>query len=120
MSDDDIGGLEEEESKPAPQQTDTPPMTLKEKINKEMKLLFDVPLRISVLLGASQVTIKDLLQLQPGSVIEVDKLAGEPLEVLINDKEVARGEVLVINENYGIRLTDIIDPVENDVIKRNT
>lgn len=94
------------------------PATLKEKINKEMKLLFDVPLQISVLLGASQVTIKDLLQLQTGSVIEVDKLAGEPLEVLINGKEVARGEVLVINENYGIRLTDIIDPVDNDVIKK--
>jgi flagellar motor switch protein FliN/FliY len=111
---------ENEEIQQASQHDETPPMTLKEKINKEMKLLFDVPLKISVLLGASQVTIKDLLQLQPGSVIEVDKLAGEPLEVLINDKEVARGEVLVINENYGIRLTDIIDPVENDVIKKNT
>lgn len=94
------------------------PTTLKEKINKEMKLLFDVPLQISVLLGSSHVTIKDLLQLQTGSVIEVDKLAGEPLEVLINGKEVARGEVLVINENYGIRLTDIIDPVDNDVIQK--
>ncbi len=83
-----------------------------------IKLLYDVPLQISVLLGSSHVNIKDLLQLQVGSVIEVDKLAGEPLEVLINNKEVARGEILVINENYGIRLTDIIDPVDNDVIKQ--
>jgi flagellar motor switch protein FliN/FliY len=97
---------------------DATAVSTKEKINKEMKLIFDVPLKISVLLGASQVTIKDLLTLQIGSVIEVDKLAGEPLEVLINGKEVARGEVLVINDNYGIRLTDIIDPVDNDVIKK--
>jgi len=108
----------EESSEEENQAEEAIPSTLKEKINKEMKMLFDVPLQISVLLGSTQVTIKDLLQLQTGSVIEVDKLAGEPLEVLINKKEVARGEVLVINDNYGIRLTDIIDPIDNDVIKK--
>ena len=93
------------------------PKSLKDKINKEMKFLFDVPLLVSVVLGETELTINDLLRLQIGSVIEVDKLAGEPLEVLINQKEVARGEVLIINENYGLRLTDIIDPVENSVIR---
>ena len=93
------------------------PKSLKDKINKEMKFLFDVPLQVSVVLGETELTINDLLRLQIGSVIEVDKLAGEPLEVLINKKEVARGEVLIVNENYGLRLTDIIDPIENSVIK---
>lgn len=89
----------------------------KEKIYREIKSLLDVPLQISVTLGESKVTIKDLLQLMKGSVIEVDKLAGEPLEVLVNGKEMSRGEILVINDNYGIRLTDIIDPVEKSLMK---
>lgn len=92
--------------------------SLKEKIQKELKFLYDVPLKISVLLGEAKVNVRDLLSLQRGSVIEIEKLAGEPLEVLINAKEVARGEVMVINENYGIRLTDIIDPIEKNIIKK--
>ena len=63
-------------------------------------------------LGRAKVVIKDLLQLGQGSVLELDKLAGEPLEVLVNGKLVARGEVVVVNEKFGIRLTDIISPLE--------
>lgn len=105
--------MSEEENK-GPEEA---PRSLKDKINKEMKSLFDVPLLVSVVLGETELTINDLLRLQIGSVIEVDKLAGEPLEVLINKKEVARGEVLIVNDNYGLRLTDIIDPSENAIIK---
>jgi len=63
-------------------------------------------------LGRTSVQIKDLLQLGQGSVLELDKLAGEPLEILVNGKLVAKGEVVVVNEKFGIRLTDIISPIE--------
>lgn len=74
--------------------------------------ILDIPLKVSVELGRAKVVIKDLLQLGQGSVLELDKLAGEPLEVLVNGKLVARGEVVVVNEKFGIRLTDIISPLE--------
>ena len=74
--------------------------------------LLDVPLTISVRVGESKMLIKDLLQLGQGSVVELDKLAGEPMEVLINDQLVARGEVVLVNDKYGIRLTDIVSPIE--------
>ncbi len=63
-------------------------------------------------LGRTQIIVKDLLQLGQGSVLELDKLAGEPLEILVNGKLVAKGEVVVVNEKFGIRLTDIISPIE--------
>jgi flagellar motor switch protein FliN/FliY len=79
---------------------------------QNLDFILDIPLKVSVELGRSKVVIKDLLQLGQGSVIELDKLAGEPLEVLVNGKLVARGEVVVVNEKFGIRLTDIISPLE--------
>ncbi len=63
-------------------------------------------------MGRTQIIVKDLLQLGQGSVLELDKLAGEPLEILVNGKLVAKGEVVVVNEKFGIRLTDIISPIE--------
>ena len=77
---------------------------------QNLDFILDIPLKVSVELGRAQVVIKDLLQLGQGSVLELDKLAGEPLEVLVNGKLVAIGEVVVVNEKFGIRLTDIIDP----------
>ena len=77
---------------------------------KELEPVFDVPMNLSVELGRTEITLQDLLQMGSGTVLELEKLAGEPLEVLINSRLVARGEVVVINEKYGIRLTDIIDP----------
>lgn len=77
-----------------------------------LDFILDIPLEISVELGRSKVLISELLQLGQGSVIELNKLAGEPLEVLINQKLVARGEVVVVNEKFGVRLTDIISPME--------
>jgi flagellar motor switch protein FliN/FliY len=77
-----------------------------------LDFILDIPLEISVELGRAKIIISDLLQLGPGSVIELMKLAGEPLEVLVNQKLVARGEAVVINEKFGVRLTDIISPAE--------
>ncbi len=77
-----------------------------------MELLLDIPLEITAELGRTRMIINDLLQLGQGSVIELNKLAGEPLEILVNQKLIARGEVVVVNEKFGIRLTDIISPLE--------
>lgn len=82
-----------------------------EKLEK-LELILDIPLRVSVELGRTKMLVNDLLQLGQGSVIELNKLAGDPLEVLVNDKLIARGEVVVVNEKFGIRLTDIISPIE--------
>lgn len=74
--------------------------------------ILDIPLMLSAQLGSTRMLIKDLLQLGPGSIVELDKLAGEPLEILVNDKLVARGEVVMVNEKFGIRLTDVVSPTE--------
>ncbi len=79
---------------------------------QNLDFILDIPLKVSVELGRTTVIIKDLLQLGQGSVLELDKLAGEPLEILVNGKLIAKGEVVVVNEKFGIRLTDIISPVE--------
>ena len=79
---------------------------------RDMDFLLDIPLEVSVELGRTRMFIKDLLQLGQGSVIELDKIAGEPMEILVNNKLVARGEVVVVNEKFGVRLTDIISPTE--------
>lgn len=79
---------------------------------KNLDLILDIPLTVTVELGRSKMLINDLLQLSQGSVIELTKLVGEPLEVLVNQKLVARGEVVVVNEKFGVRLTDIVSPME--------
>jgi flagellar motor switch protein FliN/FliY len=73
----------------------------------KLKMILDVPLKVSVELGRTKMLINDLLQLGQGSVIELDKIAGEPMEILINNKLVALGEVVVVNEKFGVRLTDV-------------
>ena len=75
-----------------------------------IEILLDIPLEVSVELGRTKMLIKDLLQLGQGSVIELNKMAGEPIEILVNQKLVARGEVVVVNEKFGVRLTDVISP----------
>ena len=74
--------------------------------------ILDIPLLLSAQLGSTRMLIKDLLQLGPGSIVELDKLAGEPLEILVNERLVARGEVVMVNEKFAIRLTDVISPME--------
>ena len=80
--------------------------------HQNLDLLLDIPLEISAELGRAKMIINDLLQLGQGSVIELNKLAGEPLEIMVNQKLIARGEVVVVNEKFGIRLTDVISPME--------
>jgi flagellar motor switch protein FliN/FliY len=79
---------------------------------RRLDLLLDVPLDLSVELGRARMSIQDLLGLSPGAVIELDKIAGEPLDILVNDRLVARGEAVVVNDKFGIRITDIVSPAE--------
>ena len=77
-----------------------------------LDVILDIPVSISVEVGTTDITIRNLLQLNQGSVIELDRLAGEPLDVLVNGTLIAHGEVVVVNEKFGIRLTDVISPSE--------
>ncbi len=74
-----------------------------------LEFVLDIPVKVTVEVGRTRILVEDLLKLHKGSVIELSKLAGESLEVLVNDRVVARGEVIVINEKFGIRLTDIVN-----------
>ena len=74
--------------------------------------ILDVPVTIAMEIGRSRINIRNLLQLNQGSVVELDRLAGEPMDVLVNGTLVAHGEVVVVNEKFGIRLTDVISPAE--------
>jgi flagellar motor switch protein FliN/FliY len=77
-----------------------------------VELIMDVQLQVSVELGRAQMTVRDVLALGAGSVVELDKHAGEPVEIVVNNKTVARGEVVVIDENFGVRITEIVSPEE--------
>ncbi len=79
---------------------------------KDLDFILDIPLQVSVELGRTTMIINDLLQLGQGSVVELSKLAGEPLEIFVNGKLLARGEAVVVNEKFGVRITDIISPFE--------
>ena len=79
---------------------------------KNIEFILDIPMQVTVQVGSTKMVIRELLQLGQGSVIELEKLAGEPMEVLVNNKLVARGEVVVVNEKFGIRLTDVISAAE--------
>ena len=86
------------------------------KETRTLEFLLDVTLQVTVEVGRARMTIQDLLQLGQGSVVELEKLAGEPLDIFINGKQVARGEAVIVNEKFGVRLTDIVSPedrVEN-------
>ncbi|MCB9528910.1 MAG: flagellar motor switch protein FliN [Myxococcales bacterium] len=82
------------------------------KEERDIEFLYDVELELSVILGSSRMLIRELLQLGTGSVVELNKLAGESLDVVINDKVIARGEAVVVNEKFGIRLTEVVSPYE--------
>jgi flagellar motor switch protein FliN/FliY len=79
---------------------------------RDIKFLLDVPLNVTVEIGRTRMLINELLQIGQGSVIELDKLAGEPMEILVNNKVIARGEVVLVNDKFGIRLTDIVSPAD--------
>lgn len=79
---------------------------------KNLDFLLDIPLHVTVEVGRSKILIKDLLAMREGNVIELDKLAGEPLDLYVNGRLIARGEAVLINEKFGIRLTDVVSPAE--------
>jgi flagellar motor switch protein FliN/FliY len=79
---------------------------------KNLDFILDIPLQVTVELGRTKLLVKDVLQLNQGAVIELSKLAGEPLDIFVNSKLVARGEAVVVNEKFGVRLVDIVSPNE--------
>jgi flagellar motor switch protein FliN/FliY len=87
-----------------------PPQWSSEEVN--MDVILDVPVTIAMEIGRAQINIRNLLQLNQGSVVELDRFAGEPLDVLVNGTLIAHGEVVVVNDKFGIRLTEVISPSE--------
>lgn len=77
-----------------------------------LEMILDIPVTVSVELGKTRMVVNDLLQLGQGSVVELEKLAGEPMEIYVNNKLIARGEAVVVNEKFGVKLTDIVSPTE--------
>lgn len=90
--------------------TDDAPISNEEK--KKLDTILDIPVTISMEVGRSKISIRNLLQLNQGSVVELDRVAGEPLDVLVNGTLIAHGEVVVVNDKFGIRLTDVISQIE--------
>jgi flagellar motor switch protein FliN len=81
-----------------------------------IELLMDVPLRISVELGRTRLSVREVLELQAGSVVELDRMAGDPVDVMVNDRLMARGEVVVVDDKFGIRITEIVSPGKQDAL----
>lgn len=94
------------------QDTSSSATTLSEDEQKKLDAILDVPVTISMEVGRSNINIRNLLQLNQGSVVELDRVAGEPLDVLVNGTLIAHGEVVVVNDKFGIRLTDVISQTE--------
>lgn len=88
------------------------PYQLQEPETKNLSMLMDIPLQVTVELGRTKRSVKDILELSSGSIIELDKLAGEPVDILVNSRLIAKGEVVVIDENFGVRVTDIMSQSE--------
>ncbi|MCW8919162.1 MAG: flagellar motor switch protein FliN [Gammaproteobacteria bacterium] len=114
MADDWASALSEQEesAKPAPMkdlQDDARPLA---ESDVNLDVILDIPVTIAMEIGRTKINIRNLLQLNQGSVVELDRLAGEPLDVLVNGTLIAHGEVVVVNEKYGIRLTDVISATE--------
>ena len=84
----------------------------KPRTDVDMDMVLDIPVTISMEIGRTRISIRNLLQLSQGSVVELDRLAGEPMDVLVNDTLIAHGEVVVVNDKFGIRLTDVISAAE--------
>jgi len=92
--------------------SDTPETNETAPDKKSLDFILDIPLQVTVELGRTKLLVKDILQLNQGAVVELTKLAGEPLDIFVNSKLVARGEAVVVNEKFGVRLVDIVSPNE--------
>lgn len=95
-----------------PSSAPEPRTAAKSGLGQDLDVILDIPVRISMEVGNTEISIRNLLQLNQGSVVELDRLAGEPLDVLVNGTLIAHGEVVVVNEKFGIRLTDVISQSE--------
>ena len=115
---DDIDAMLEQSNGPAkaPMQEFTDQQNMDDNLTTiggpNLDVILDIPVSISMEVGSADISIRNLLQLNQGSVVELDRLAGEPLDVLVNGTLIAHGEVVVVNEKFGIRLTDVISPSE--------
>jgi flagellar motor switch protein FliN/FliY len=110
MAGDDTYDIEQEFEGVANAASDIGGVTNAIRANHSLDLILDVQLQITVEVGRAKMTIQDLLQLGQGSVMELEKLAGEPLDIFVNGKQIARGEAVIVNEKFGVRLTDILSP----------
>lgn len=102
-----------EETAPAPSEE---PKEQEDALSRELEFLFDVPLQVSVEVGRARILLKDLLQMGEGYVVELDKLAGEPLDLYVNSRLIARGEAVKVGDRFGIKLTEVVS--QSDRIKR--
>jgi flagellar motor switch protein FliN/FliY len=103
---DDVKAAAFQEAEDSPVKSKNSPVTPSDELN--LDVILDVPVTLSMEIGRTQINIRNLLQLNQGSVVELDRFAGEPLDVLVNGTLIAHGEVVVINDKFGIRLTDVI------------
>lgn len=109
----DVGDDDKDDPQVAPlEQFDSTASSEFNEDNPNLDVILDIPVTISMEVGATQIPIRNLLQLNQGSVIELDRLAGEPLDVLVNGRLIAHGEVVMVNEKFGIRLTDVVSQQE--------
>jgi len=92
--------------------SENPEESSQELDKKNLDFILDIPLQVTVELGRTKLLVKDVLQLNQGAVVELTKLAGEPLDIFVNSKLVARGEAVVVNDKFGVRLVDIVSPNE--------
>ncbi len=109
-SEDPVAAPVEEFDEDSAQSSSKAPLTAEEK--KKLDSILDIPVTITMEVGHAKISIRNLLQLNQGSVIELERMAGEPLDVLVNGTLIAHGEVVVVNDKFGIRLTDVISQVE--------
>ncbi len=112
LADDWAAALGEQADEPAQASSSAPSVPAGKGGERNLDLVLDIPVTISMEIGRVKVPIRNLLQLTQGSVVELDRLAGEPLDVLVNGTLIAHGEVVVVNERYGIRFTDVVSPAE--------
>lgn len=121
MADDWAAAMEEQEEVDGPPSRDEPEVAEMDELSDEsdystgdakLDVILDIPVTVAMEIGRTKISIRNLLQLNQGSVVELDRLAGEPMDVLVNNTLVAHGEVVVVNEKFGIRLTDVISPAE--------
>lgn len=116
-SDADDWSAEQADAEVTPSEAKSAPMTKldddgRPKSDNNLDMVLDIPVTISMEIGRTRINIRNLLQLSQGSVVELDRLAGEPMDVLVNDTLIAHGEVVVVNDKFGIRLTDVISAAE--------